>query len=174
MWLQLDLEGIDFRFRIKNYQKSVLEGWEEQWCDVDLSLRGGKWLNYQTSSELLLACEVEALRDRISDLLEDKITATKELEFIEPDLTLVLHPKRDRREDPKCTYVAPGYEIADIYAEFQVHFWNGALTENYLSLCFCRDDLEYFLTYLRLITHEIPKDDPTVRTLLAAGMIRRI
>ena len=172
MWLHLDLDGIETHFRITRYRKGIHEKRDEQWCTVDLTLRSDNWLCYQISSEILLACEVEEMRNRISDLLEDKIQAVEEMEFIEPDLTFVLSPKRDLCEDPKYTYVAPGHEIVDIDADLHIHFWNGGLTANYLSLCFERNDLECLMTYLQCVTHEISKNDIAVQELIKKDIIR--
>ncbi len=172
MWLHLDLDGVALHFRITGYRKSTSENWHSQWCTVYLTLQGGNWLNYQISSDILLACEVEELCSRISDLLEDKIQAVEEMEFVEPDLTFVLNPKKDLREDPKYSYVAPGHEIVDIDADLRVHFWDGGLTANYLSLCFDRNDLQCLRTYLQCITHERSNDDKVVQELIARDIIR--
>ncbi len=93
MQLNLDLDGIEFRFRITKYEKSNSENLYklyDQWCIVELSLRSGSWLNYQISSEVLLSYEVEEIRDKISDFLEDKIQLQEELGFVEPDLTFII------------------------------------------------------------------------------------
>ena len=172
MWLQLDLDGIKLHFRIAKYRKSIPESWDEQWCNIDLTLHRNNQLNYKISSEILLACEVEEIRNKIFDLLEDKIQAEEEMEFIEPDLTFVLYPKKDLHEDIKYTYVAPGHEVLDIDANLRVHLWNDGLTANYLSLCFGRDDLEKLLTYLQLVTNEISKDDKNVQELVESDIIQ--
>lgn len=172
MWLYLDLDGIEFHFRVKNYRQSTREKWDVEWCKVDLTVQSRNWLNYQLSSEILLAYEVEKIRDKISDLLEDKIKIQEEMGFIEPDFTFVLNPKKNLRDDSKYTYVATGYEIVDIDADLQIHFWDDGLTANYLSLCFDRNDLECLLAYLRCITNEIQKDDELVQKLIADDVIR--
>lgn len=172
MWLHLDLDGIEMHFRITGYRKSIPERWDDQWCQVDLSLYSHNWLNYQISSSILLSCEVEEIRNKVSDLLEDKIQTEEELEFIEPDLTFILTPKKDLRKDPRYTYVAPGYEIVDVDAVLHVHLWNSGLTANYLSLCFNRNDLERLVTYLRYVTLEISKDAKVIQELVQKDVIR--
>lgn len=172
MWFHLNLDGIELCFRVAKYRKSAPEKSDEQWCNIDLALHGNNWLNYKVSSDILLACEVEEIRNRIFDLLEDKIQAEEELDFIEPDLTFVLYPKKDLREDIKYTYIAPGHEILDINADLRVHLWNDGLTANYLSLCFDRDDLQKLLIYLQLVTDEISKDDKIVQKLIESDIIR--
>lgn len=172
MWLYLDLAGIEFHFSVNNYRKSTLDNWDVEWCNVDVTIHSGNWLNYQISSEILLACEVEEIRDKISDLLEDRIQEQVEIEFIEPDLSLLLNPKEDIRDNPRVLYVALGHEIVDIDAELHIHFWNDGLTANYLSLCFGRDELECLLFYLRYITNEIQNDDEMLQKLIADDVIR--
>lgn len=66
MWLYLDLDGIDFHFRIENFRASSAENWDSEWCKVDLTLQAGNWLNYQqVSSETMLCKEVESIRNQI-------------------------------------------------------------------------------------------------------------
>ena len=172
MWFHLDLDGIDFHFRISKYRKSIQDIWDEQWCKVDLTLQSCNWLNYQTSSEMLLSCEVEQLRAKLFDLISNKIESQEELEFIEPDLSFVLHPQKDLTLDPNYTYVAPGHEIVDIDADIHIHLWNGGLTANYISLCFGREDIEAFRSYLNLITNQIQSDDPSIKKLIDSDIIR--
>ncbi len=62
MWFNLDLCGITLKMRIKDYQPTVKNVWNEQWCLVDYSLIGDRWLNYQQDNdEVFLSCEVEEL-----------------------------------------------------------------------------------------------------------------
>ncbi len=172
MWFHLDLDGIDFHFRISKYRKSIQDIWDEQWCKVDLTLQSGSWLNYQTSSEMLLSCEVEELRNKLSVLLSNELQSPEELEFIEPDLSFILHPQKDLTLDPNYTYVAPGHEIVDIDADIHVHLWNGGLTANYISLCFGREDIEALRSYLDLVTNQIQANDPSIKKLIDSDIIR--
>lgn len=55
MWLNLDLDGIGFRFCITEYQKSIPENLYklyDQWCTVELSL-GSSQKPHQT-----LRCDI--------------------------------------------------------------------------------------------------------------------
>ncbi|MEG0546666.1 MAG: hypothetical protein RR552_05710 [Oscillospiraceae bacterium] len=171
MWLKIDLEGIDFHFRISNYKKST-SNWGDEWSRIDLTLQSRKWLDYQiVNDELLLMCEIETLRDNIKALLSDEIDKIERVECIEPDLTFVFFPKYDLRNDSKYTYVAPGYEIVDIHMELEVAFWNGGLTANRLMLSFDRSDLEIFLCYLDLITKQLEIQDKKVIGLIDNGTL---
>ena len=172
MWFHLDLDGIDFHFRISQYRKSIKDIWDEQWCKVDLTLQNGNWLNYQTSSEMLLSCEVEQLNAKLIDLLSNKLQSQEDLEFIEPDLSFILNPQKDLTLDPNYTYVAPGHEIVDIDVDVHVHLWNGGLTSNYISLSFGREDIEALDAYLKLITNQVQVDDPSIKKLIDNDIIR--
>lgn len=172
MWLNLNLDGIDLHLQITGYKKSDPKKWDDQWCGVDITLESSNRLNYHISSSILESCEVEEIRDTIADLLQDKITTEQEMTFTEPELTFILHPKRDLRMDTKYIYIAPGHEIVDIDADLHIYFWNGGLTANYLSLCFDRTDLEKLLVYLELITKKISKNSDEVQELIAADILR--
>ena len=174
MWIKLDIGGIDFHFRILGYRKSTRENWDDEWCNVDLTLQSNEWLNYQiTSDENLLAAEVEDLRDSIDALLNDKLEECQHKECIEPDFEFHLYPKEDLRNNPRFTYVAPGHEILDIHMDFSVTFWDreGCLSSNCLLMEFDRDDLERLLCYLNLVTGTVSKDDETIKKAISEGYI---
>lgn len=174
MWIKLDLEGIDFHFRISKYRKSTKENGFDEWCEVDLTLQAREWLNYQiVSDETLLAVEVEEIRDRIDNLLNGSLEKPEKIECIEPDLEFHLHPKEDIRNNPDVVYVKPGYEIADIDMDLIVSFWDrdGALSANRLLLSFGREDLEKLLCYLQYVTGVINKEDVMVKELIAEGCV---
>ena len=169
MWLKLNLDGTILYFNVRGYRKSTDSNWTDEWCSVEINVRSGNWLSYSQSGELLLACEVEEILSLFKDLIEDKITESKEVEFIEPDFKFILNPKKDLRDDPRYTYVKPGHEIVDIDAEFRVFFWDGGLTANYLSLRMDREDITAFITYLSVITKQINKADDSVQSLIKDG-----
>ena len=171
MWLKLNLDGIELYFKINGYKKSTLDNWGDEWCGIELTIQSKKWLNYSQSGELLLACEVEEILSLFEDLTEDKIFEPREVEFVEPDIKIILNPKKDLRKDSRYTYVRPGHEIVDIDAEFRVSFWNGGLTANYLSLCMDRGDILAFIAYLRVVTKRVSKTDDSVQELLKNGIL---
>ena len=167
MRLKIDLNGIMLRLKIKGYTPSTHDDWDSQWCDVDFSFSSGNWLDYhRENDEVLLSCEVETLADSIEKLLDDQIDKVTEISCIEPDFNFILHPKRDLREDPKYTYVRKGYEIADIYMEWTVTFWNERLTDNYLSVTLDRGDMNVLLVYLKYVIGKLNKADHEVEELV--------
>ncbi len=172
MWLRLDLEGLDFQFRITDYHPSTRENWDCEWCHVDLSMIALDWLNYHIDNgEIMLCCEVESLKNSIADLLEDRLKEDKHISFIEPDLSFLLRPREDLRKNPSVVYVAPGHEWTDVDADLEVHTWNHALTENRIMTGFCRDELEVLLCYLKLICGEIDMEDETAKKYMSEGKI---
>lgn len=175
MWLKLDLDGIDFRFRIEKYKKSTKNNWDEEWCDLDLTLKSQEWLNYNiVSDEILLAFEVEKLCDKIEALLSDKLNEPEIITCIEPDLEFHLYPKYDIRNNPDVIYVRPDSNtIVDVDMRLIVSFWhkNGGLTANQLILAFNREDLEKLYCYLKYITGTITEEDKTFQKLISEGII---
>ena len=172
MWFKLDLRGIEMNMRIKEYEPSDKEKWDYQWCRVDFSFIGESWLNYQKANdEVLLSCEVEELAHFLDDLLNDKLSEIKTIECIEPDFIFILHPKQDLRNDPKYTYIQKGYEIADIYMEMKIFFLHEGLTDNYLSVTFDRNDIQYFKNYLLWVIGGIERSSSEIVNMISDGVL---
>lgn len=165
--LKIDLNGIVVRLRIKGYTHYTRENWDETWCRVDFSFSSDDWLNYHhENDEVMLASEVDQLAESIDKLLRDELNEVTEFPCMEPDFKFILHPKRDLREDPQYTYVREGYEIADIYMEWTVTFWNDGLTDNYLSVTLDREDMKILLVYLNYIIGKYKIGDAEVEDLI--------
>lgn len=142
MWLEMDVSGIAVKLQIKGYRPATKENWDSNWCKCDFLFASGDWLNYhKEDDEVLLSCEVEELEESLTKLLNNELSEVKEIDCIEPDFVFMLYPQRDLREDPKYTYVQPGYEMADIYVEWQIYFWNQGLTANYLTITLDREEI---------------------------------
>ena len=71
--------------------------------------------------------------------------------MMEPDFVFMLYPMKDLRTDSKYTYVAPGHEFQDIYVEWRVYFWDGGITENFLTITMYRNDIIAFRDFLESI-----------------------
>lgn len=149
MEFRRDICGVTAYLKIKGYTKSTKDEWDCQWCNCDFAFKSGDWLNYhKEDDEVLLSCEVEELTDKLTKLLEDELTENTEIICIEPDFIFKLYPKRDLRKDPNVTHVQKGYEIADIYMEWEIFFGNEGLTDNRLTLTFGREEIEALRNYL--------------------------
>lgn len=173
MWFRLDLEGIVLNLQINGYQKTAKHDWDSVWCSVDFSFVSEPWLNYsKLGDEVFLASEIDDLIEAFDALLSDRIAEQQEFTCIEPDFTFILEPREDVRDNPRILYVRPGSDtVVDASVEWRVSFWNGYLTANYLSLMLDREDIERFLTYLRLVAGKITKDDPAVVQLMQKNIL---
>lgn len=151
MGFELNIRGIDLELNIRNYQLDNREDFSD-WCRCDFSLISGNWLKYQVKDdELLLSSEVDELEKNLTLLLENKFSDIIEMPCIELDFCFILHPQKDLREDPKYTYVAPGYEIEDIYLEWRIYFWHDGLTDNFFNLTLNRGEILLFRDYLKSV-----------------------
>lgn len=168
--LRLDLDSIVMSMRINDYNKYYNDG--DDWLKVDFNLESYKWLNYQISSEIIEYCEIEQLIDDLSDLLDGKMKNESYIELTEPDLAFILKPQFDVRENKNVLYVREGFELIDISMTMEVHFWGGGvLTANYMSLDFDRDDIEYLLHYLKLISGIENVNDTVIAKLIEDEII---
>ena len=110
----------------------------ENWC-----------LKYATSNSFLEFSEMILMRNKLSELVNDKLINVEKIEFIEPDIQLVLNPKHDLRDDGKYAYIREGYETRDISAEFWFFpFLDGALTEQHYVMPLYREDINKLIAYL--------------------------
>lgn len=148
MSFEINIKGIDVKLNIRNYKLYNRDDFSD-WCRCDFSLTSGDWLKYYVEDdELILSSEVDELEKNLTFLLENKFSDIFEMPCIEPDFCFILHPQKDLRENPKYTYVAPGYEVEDIYLEWRIYFWHDGLTDNFLNLRFNRDEIIKFRDYL--------------------------
>lgn len=154
MEFKLNAEGIKITLKIDGYKK-VKNNDNPIFCLCSYSFESDNWLNYHKENDEILACEeIDFLIEELNNLLNDKIIDDKEIEFWEPDFTFKLIGKKDLRKDKNYTYIAKGFEIEDICLYWNVHFWDkaeGSLSENYLSICLYREDIEKLLAYLQSV-----------------------
>ena len=143
--------GMDIVLRIDGYESPEEHQFGARWCDCGFSFSFGNIINYyKQHDEILMPEEVDYLARALTDLLEDKIDAPDEIKLVEPDFVFMLYPKEDLRNNPKYAYIAPGHEIQDIYAEWRIFFWDGGLTDNFLTITLDRGDItalrDFFLS----------------------------
>lgn len=171
MFLNLNLEEIKFSLRISEYRKSVPEIWDEQWCKVDLKLQSDDWLNYEISSNILLACEIEDLENNLNNLINNNIQASVELEFIEPNLSVILNPEKSLNGNSGFNYVKSDSEVLDMNAEFRIHICKDGITSNYISLLLDKTDINNLYYYLSLIMGNSDINDLTIKKLIENSII---
>ena len=152
MWFEIDVSGINIKLRINGYKPTNKDNWDTEWCKCDFVLSSGDWLNYHIENgEVLLSSEVEELVEAFTRLLENKLSEAREINCIEPDFVFKLYPQTDLRDNPKYIYIQPGYEIQDIYLEWRIYFWDGGLTDNYLTITLDRDEIASMRDYLAFV-----------------------
>ncbi len=152
MFFELDASGIKIRLKIKNYKRTNREIWASEWCACDFQFYSYDWLNdYRENNELLLSSEIDDIHDSLSKLLDNKIRQTEEIICIEPDFAFKLFPQKDLSRDPSNTHLRPGYEMQDICLEWKIYFYEGEVSENYLTITLYRDQIESFRDYLELV-----------------------
>ena len=171
MYLKLDLNGFDLYLRISHYRTSNQANWDEEWCTVDLTVNFGKEVNLLRTGETMLSCEVEQLKSVFADLLENKIKERTFLNFIEPDFEFIINPDYHFRNESDYGDDRVGQYLKDIFVDFHIYYWNGGLTDNYLSITLYREEIEYFLTYLKLVTRQLKKSDKEITILIEKGII---
>ncbi len=173
-WLKLDLEGIDFHFRVSGYKLSSKDSWDDDWCYVDLTAQSRGWLDYQIISDpILLSVEVDELIATMDNLLHDRLEHDAEMECIEPDLRFRFSPKKYLRDDPSTIYLSDNNAMADIDMDLAIFFWDkeGALSANRLVLAFGREDIERFSIYLKYVSGALGEQDIEVKELVEQGVI---
>lgn len=166
MWLKLNLEGMKINIQIRNYEKSDKDKWDMQYCKVDFSFIFRNIINYKNSSEILFSCEIEELKDKLDDLLNDRITKEFELEFIEPDFMFLFSPETSINKEDKTNYI-----ILEPYLEWKVKLWNDGLTSNYFSTTLDVDNIKALRCYLSLIMGTVTTDDKEVIKYMNKGII---
>lgn len=153
MEFKLNACGIDIVLKITQYHKPEDED-DYSFCNCSYSFSSGKWLNYSKNNDEIIACfELEYLIEKLQALLDDKLKRDESIELIEPDFSFDLKTKRDLRKDKSYEYIAEGFEIEDVSLCWNIHLWDedGGLTDNFLSICLYRKDIEKLLEYLKKV-----------------------
>ena len=137
--IELELSGINVYLKIKGYEPSQKEKWDDQRCSCDFLFTAGSWLHYEEkNSHVFLSCEVEQLAELLRKGLAGELLEKTTLDLLEPDFEFTFYPKNPR---PEYAYV-----------DWKVSFWSPeGLTDNYLSVTLGRADMEKLLAYLERI-----------------------
>ena len=105
MWLKLDLDGINFDLRIRGYKPTTVETIDFEWCNFDLSLISGSWLNYKANNKLLLSYEVQTIFEALDKLLNNKVNEIIVIDPLESDYKLEMYSKKDLHINSKHTQI---------------------------------------------------------------------
>ena len=142
---QFDSDGTKFSFCVTSRGENDCGYF---WTDAVLRV-SNSFFHYRTSPSCFELGDLENIENKLSDLLNGKITKIETMEFLEPDLKIVLKPEHDIRNDGKYDYIKPGNEIEDIKAEFMLFpFINNVMTEQYYLMPLYREDIEGLVNYL--------------------------
>lgn len=158
MRLKLDLCGIDTQLKITDYHFTRKnEDPYDNWCDVEMSLVS-RQVNVHPGGSILMSDEVLEICNILEEVLIGNRDEEFSLDFIEPDLKLKFYPTKD---------------IDHAFCELVINLWgsDGSLSANSLSVGLDKDDLMAMWTYLKYVTKQIQKDDPSIKELIDKGNI---
>ena len=125
-------------------------------CNVEVRIKNRN-IDYYRNAEMLAMCDLLYLRDKLYDLLNDKIEKEEMISFMEPDLDFHLYPKFDKRNDPNIIVFNEEYAIRDIYVDFIVNLTDedGVYTGERIIIWFDRDLIVLIHDYLnKLLSQE--------------------
>ena len=144
MDLEIEMQGMKIGMTITGYSGVDDEGGMSPWCKVSYSFVFNDVIRYEVEKdEILDSVEVKIIKETLDDLLEDKQTEIKNMEFTEPDWEFTFHPKINVIESGKYVYAAPGHEIEDIRLIWKINLWNEGLTVNCFSTELWRAEIIY-------------------------------
>lgn len=158
MVLHMDLDGIGFQMRIREYKKKQA-GEISEWCKTDFSLKSGDWLHYHKEDyECFENEELKVLESSLTSHLNGEMEKDETIDFAEPDFEFKLYSRTLKRANGR-PYEAGGY------AEMEIHFWNEevGLTGNHLSLVMLEDEIEALRDYLRVVMGLVTAEDACVK-----------
>lgn len=141
MWLKLDIDGIIFQLQVRSYQPSTTENWDSEWCRIGLSLASRNWLNYMIEN--------------------DEVLLSFEVQVLTESLEMLLNDELNEISEIEC--IEPDFK-------FILHPKKD-LTNNYLSIEFDRDDMEYLSNYLNMVMGNIDKKSETITDMINKGLI---
>jgi len=172
MRLRLNLCDVDVQLKINNWRKSEsLEEWDDNWCDVALSLTS-KYLNYDPSGEILMSGEVVYLESMLERLLNGTLEEDCTVIFAEPDLQFDLRVAKRLYDVPGKIAYRNGYVDVDIDADLIIHFWcTDGLGANTFRMNMDRSELETLHLYLQIVTGKINANDEKIITMVEKGLM---
>ncbi len=150
MIFEKKIDGMHVFLRIDGYRNPSKHEFGTVWCDCGFSFSLRNAVAYRKDSDSILTPhEIDWLAEALTDLLDGKITAPREIGMLEPDFVFLLYPAKAQHEDDKTVNVFPGSWFDDVYAEWRVCFWNdGAPTDNYLTVILAREDVKDLRDFL--------------------------
>ncbi len=136
--MKFNLDGITVNLQISGYKKSSLAGRFDEWCDISFSLQSD-YLSYEQRGAFLLCQELEELYEKMTDLIEGRMTAREHMFFAEPVMEFRLRPAL-HDEDSESDI--------DMYLIINFADDEGVVTANNIQILFGREAVEQLHAYL--------------------------
>lgn len=137
--MKINLDGITLEFEVLDYQKSIREIKDRQWCKTKLSVVSNH-INYFEDSRIILSYELEMLKKHLEMLVNNQVSKSEHIFLSEPVVEFRLRPATDE------------YNDIDMYWIINLRDDSGVVTANNLQLLFDRAATEKFLRYLNEVT----------------------
>lgn len=146
--MYLNLDDTLFILDIRNYINDYDEEYQDDsWCKVSIIVKNNFFRYKRIMSELLLSAEVDNIKESLKKLLNNDMPKIEKLEFIEPDLNIVLYPEIDKRRNGKYLYIDEDEKIKDIYLKLHINL-TGPYNEQKYILILYREDIQKLYNYL--------------------------
>ena len=174
MFLSLEFNQIQLRFKINSFANSLEKGEKYGWTRVSLSLQS-RDLQYQIEDkEILEDLDIKRIFNRLERLLTKQLVRDEVLTFCEPDFKMHLiktHPAREI--NPNTIDVSTDHEIVPLRMIWIINLWGEGriLTGHSIQL-----DLEYSLLeplyyYLGYELNLFSVHTPAVKQFLQEGKL---
>lgn len=172
MRLRLNLCDVDVQLKISGWSKSnTLNEWDDNWCNVELSIMG-QYINYEPHGEILMSAEVVHLSHMLSDLLGGELKENAKVEFVEPDLQFDLRVRKRLYSIPEQITYKNGFIDIDIEVDMVINFWySGRLGTNRFIMNMNREEIEALNIYLKYVMGEIDIEDERIVSFIDEGML---
>ena len=168
MRLRLNLFDVDMQLKIK-YRKYDVDDFNG-WARTKLNLHS-RYINYDIDSEILMISEVNDLCHALEDLVDGTMKTDFSMRFAEPDLEFKFYVAKRLYSNSKVIYTE-GYCDVDICLELFINFWcSGELGRNQFKMVLSRDEIEAFVTYLKVVIGELQENDPRILNYVNQGII---
>lgn len=169
MILKLELGEITASLRIYEYDPHSSQGWEFGWTKADYSILGPGLSVSGQGEEQFHSTELESLSATLTKLLNGELLRDSEWEGVDSLFRFILHPQKDKRDDPYTIWVDPGCALTDISLDWQVLFYQNS--GNYLSLSLARREIQHLRDYLDLVMGCLDQTDPLIASMASSGVL---
>lgn len=138
--MKFNLDGITLEFEVREYERSIREKRNFQWCRTSISVSSSH-INYFEDSRAILSYELEIFCRHLGMLLDGTLPKSEHLFLTEPVLEFSLRPA-----------TADGEADIDMYWIINMRDDEGTVTANNLHLLFDRQSIKKLYRYLKEVT----------------------